>query len=73
MILYTTVGCHLCEQAADLLHRINHPYIATEIGDDDSLVAQYGIRIPVIASDNGNTLDWPFNQSDLIQFISENA
>ncbi len=73
MILYTTLGCHLCDQAADLLNTINQSYIPTEIGDDDVLLAEYGIRIPVIATDNGNTLDWPFTQAELLTFISENV
>ncbi len=71
MILYVTAGCHLCDQAAELLHRVKQDYIATEIGDDDALVAEYGIRIPVVATQRGNTLDWPFTQAELTQFISE--
>ncbi len=73
MILYVTAGCHLCDQAAELLHSINQDYIATEIGDNDALVAEYGIRIPVVAAKSGNTLDWPFTEAKLTQFISENA
>ena len=73
MILYTTIGCHLCEEAENLLHCVNQNYIATEIGDDDALVAEYGIRIPVVKAKSGNTLDWPFNQADLLKFISGNA
>lgn len=75
LILYTTSGCHLCEQAEELIA----PHIQPEgiqlklidIADSDQLFDRYGIRIPVIQ--RGDTLDelgWPFDESQLVLFLS---
>ena len=50
VVLYTTLGCHLCDQARDLLLTVN-PQIdihAVDIAEDDTLIAEYGERIPVL-------------------------
>ncbi|MCX4193480.1 glutaredoxin family protein [Methylophaga sp. OBS1] len=73
IILFTTEGCHLCEQAHELLLNIADKapldIILREIGDDDDLVARYGIRIPVVQFADQQELDWPFKQSDLEAII----
>ena len=50
--LYTTLGCHLCEQALALLKtlspELNLSIEEIEIADSDELVDRYGIRIPVV-------------------------
>jgi hypothetical protein len=72
--LFTTEGCHLCEEAHELLLNVadNHnlQIDLCEIGDDDALVARYGIRIPVVQFADKDELDWPFNESDLKQIIT---
>lgn len=73
--LYTTLGCHLCEQAEALLATVKqtHPMLtifSQEIGDDDELVARYGIRIPVVARADGEEIGWPFDLQQLENFIS---
>jgi len=74
IILFTTEGCHLCEQAHELLLNIadKQPLeiVLQEIGDDDALVARYGIRIPVVQFPDQRELDWPFSQSDVEAIIS---
>ena len=74
VVLYTTVGCHLCELAEALLLQAKQQYsltiIATEIGDDDELVARYGTTIPVIAFEDGSQINWPFELDDIIAQIN---
>jgi len=74
IILFTTQGCHLCEQAHELLLDIadKQPLEISlrEIGDDDDLVARYGIRIPVVQFPDETELDWPFSQADVEAIIS---
>jgi len=68
LILYTTAGCHLCELAEAMLIKLQPTTfntVHTEIGDDDDLVARYGIRIPVIRFPDDTELNWPFEQSDI--------
>ena len=74
-ILYTTEGCHLCEQAAALLApwRANGRLQLQEVDivDDDDLMERYGVRIPVLRlSDSGRELGWPFVTAALEQFLT---
>tara|TARA_R100001377_G_scaffold72154_1_gene47875 strand:- start:676 stop:945 length:270 start_codon:yes stop_codon:yes gene_type:complete len=80
LILYTTAGCHLCEDAQALLGPVL-TYIEQESGqsialreqeisESAALVDVYGLRIPVIQLE-GSTQDlgWPFDQAQAYQFI----
>ncbi|MDG1773731.1 MAG: glutaredoxin family protein [Oceanicoccus sp.] len=73
LILYTTVGCHLCEQALELIEPVLEPkyqIVKVDISDSDDLINRYGIRIPVVArSDNGAEIGWPFDQQQFLLFI----
>lgn len=69
--LFNTSACHLCETAEALLIGIKHPKISwdvIEISEDESLLAKYGTRIPVLLNTaNGKTLNWPFNEAQVIE------
>lgn len=70
--LYTTAGCHLCEQALALLLANNPPLeiCEVEISESESLMQTYGVRIPVIRVDGKDAeLGWPFDSASLAQFI----
>ena len=72
LYFYTTSGCHLCEQAAVLLNGLDNIQIKVcDISDSESLVEQYGIRIPVLLRDDTKEeLGWPFDKERLEQFIA---
>jgi len=74
VLLFTTAGCHLCEQAYQLLQTVaadtDLEIHQVEIGDDDQLVASYGVRIPVVQRKDGHELNWPFDETDIRQLIS---
>lgn len=75
LYLYTTLGCHLCEQCKVILwpalERANLQLKEVEIADDDLLVERYGVRIPVIQlQGESEDLGWPFTESDLQQYLS---
>jgi hypothetical protein len=63
LVLYTTLGCHLCEQAeALILAAVGATVRPVEITDDTELLERYSIRIPVLRRwDTGEELDWPFD------------
>ncbi len=74
VLLYTTLGCHLCEQAKQVLWQVSadFPLLVqdVEISESDDLIEQYGVRIPVIALDNdGAELGWPFSHSDVVALL----
>ncbi|MCC8998716.1 MAG: glutaredoxin family protein [Candidatus Contendobacter sp.] len=63
LALYTTLGCHLCEQAEALIFAaVGATVRPVEITDDVELLERYAIRIPVLRrGDTGEELDWPFD------------
>lgn len=75
LYLYTTLGCHLCEQAQALVQ----PLIAVqgitlelvEISEQEALVERYGIRIPVLRLANREEeLGWPFDAEAARGYLS---
>lgn len=78
LILYTTAGCHLCEDAEAILkycqsYRADISWQLLDIADDETLVQQYGLRIPVIRSNKtGAELGWPFDPGQLMEFVDGN-
>lgn len=74
LILYTTLGCHLCEQAKDViwpqLTQCGYRLREVDIADDVALVERYGVRIPVVyRADLDADLGWPFDGPALAQFL----
>lgn len=76
--LLGTSGCHLCEVAERLVRRIapnlgaNIQHI--DIASDDALVDAYGMKIPVLRTQEGKTseLNWPFDEESLIAWLTSN-
>ena len=87
ILLYTTVGCHLCEQAHELLLPVIEHLNASgmtkgqdlvvklvEISEQEELVEAYGLRIPVIKiAGQSNDLGWPFDAEQAFVFLSQEA
>jgi len=69
-LLYFTDGCHLCDDAQALLQQTSVSYSKVDIIYDPQLVDLYGYSIPVIQSENGHTLNWPFDLQQLNDFIN---
>ncbi len=68
-VLYHTEGCHLCELAAALLNAANVRYRAIDICDDEVLAERYGVSIPVVKSADECCLCWPFDATQLQEFL----
>jgi len=77
--LYTTVGCHLCEEALALLlqaKQAGHGFdiCEVEISESESLMKNYGVRIPVICFEGeADELGWPFTYAEVVTFLSPPA
>ncbi len=69
LTLSTTSGCQLCEHAEAILEQDGHVFQAVDIGDDLSLMEQYGVRIPVVKDGSGRELGWPFDGTQLAHFL----
>lgn len=73
VIIYSTLGCHLCEQALEILKPLlgdDDRIEEVDISESDQLMEQYGIRIPVIKrEDNGQELGWPFDEQQILSWL----
>jgi hypothetical protein len=72
--LYHTDGCHLCEQAEQLvvpLLHSNDELLLIDIMSDEQLIADYQVSIPVLKSEQGQQLFWPFNAHDVRKFLAQ--
>jgi hypothetical protein len=74
LVLYTSLGCHLCEQAEaliePLLPRFELSLEKVEIADSEDLMAHYGMRIPVVRLESAQQeLAWPFVASDFARYV----
>lgn len=63
--MYSTLGCHLCDLALNIIHRSpNHSKLelkVVDIAEDDCLIEQYGTQIPVVYdSATQSEICWPF-------------
>ena len=70
LILFSSPGCHLCEQAEHMLDYLDVSFEMADISSDVNLVRLYGIRIPVLKRDDGAELGWPFDAFDVERFTA---
>ena len=78
LILYGTLGCHLCDQAYDLVSPLvtggNYRLKKLDIADSAELLAMYDVRIPVLyRPDAMLELDWPFTEEIVQAFLAAEA
>ncbi len=74
LTLYSTEGCHLCDEAESLLQaergvRPALAWVVVDIAGDDDLFERYGWLIPVIKDGQGRELRWPFDGEALRGFL----
>ncbi len=72
LVLYGTLGCHLCEQAETLIQSVTDAGVSVvEIADDSELLERYAVRIPVIKrTDTGVELGWPFDAAAIRHWLA---
>ncbi len=70
LILYGTLGCHLCDDAERLLNRLGLVYQYMDIIDDNNLFEQFSTSIPVLCDAEVRAhLNWPFTASDIADWL----
>jgi glutaredoxin len=52
LVLVTRRGCHLCDEALDLLHELGAEPELADVDSDDRLHDQYDWRVPVVLLDD---------------------
>jgi len=74
--LLGTLGCHLCDDAEQLLLAcldLNSVQVEmVDIADSDNLLEPFAMRIPVLRHAPSNTcLDWPFQASQVENLVRQ--
>ncbi len=72
--LYGKPGCHLCEQAEELLEDLADEFSLTissiDITSDSSLFDRYRYEIPVVALENGRSVNGRMSKDQLRALLS---
>ena len=75
VVLYGRRGCHLCEQAREILLRVRaeHPFDLTErdIDCDDALLRAYLERIPVVTIDGVEVFELFVDATELVDRLGQ--
>ena len=65
MILYSRHDCPLCEDAEEILNKLNIDYQFVDIDLDDSLRKKYNSKVPVLVNKSAEELNWPFTDEKI--------
>jgi glutaredoxin len=73
VVLYTRVGCHLCEDAEAVLRRLRaeRPFELrlVDIDRDPELADRYGVRVPVVAVDGVEHFEYEVPSDQLVALL----
>jgi glutaredoxin len=71
--LYGKPGCHLCDDAREVVERVRreHPFELREvdISLDPALFREYGERIPVLALNGEELFDYHVEEAVLVEWL----
>ena len=72
LTLFHTDGCHLCENALELIKQagLDSDLLMRDIVEEESLMAEYQTLIPVVEFSSGAKLLWPFTLEDIQKTIN---
>jgi glutaredoxin len=65
LVLYGRPGCHLCEDAREVLERVGAPFREVNIETDDALHARLLERIPVVVLDGEELFEYFVDEQTL--------
>ncbi|AMK76849.1 MULTISPECIES: glutaredoxin family protein [Methylomonas] len=70
-ILFGTEGCHLCEEAEELLAAAGLDFKSQDIMASEQWQTDYGLLIPVLwHAQSRSQLNWPFDSLQIQNFMS---
>jgi hypothetical protein len=68
-LLFGTEGCHLCDEAEQLLTDAGIAFASKDIMENDDWQQRYGLLIPVLwHAGSRRQLNWPFDSRQLQDF-----
>jgi len=70
LTLYQRDDCQLCDEALAVLAQARVPDFASVFIDGNAeLETRYGERVPVLHTDSGRELGWPFDAASVRAFL----
>ena len=73
MTLYGKPGCHLCDEAREVIERVraDHPFDLREVDVslDPELYREYGERIPVLELDGEELFEFHVEEAALVERV----
>ena len=73
ILLYSRRGCHLCEQAEDLLAAMGLEVETVDIDADESTRAAFGLRVPVLEIDGTAVMEGRFDETAVAALIARRS
>lgn len=74
VLMYSRPRCHLCDDARGVIlsvrERVPFEFEEVDIDSSEELVAEYGIRIPVVLIDGEEFAEYRVNPRELEQALS---
>ena len=70
ILLYTRRGCHLCEQAEDMLAVLGVAAELVDVDRDAEALARYDVRVPVLEIDGVAVLEGGFEERRLTALLA---
>ncbi len=64
ILLYTRRGCHLCEEAEDIVAALAPGTRVVEVGGDEGLERDWGARVPVLVIDGRVVAEGHFDEGE---------
>ncbi len=65
-LLYTRRGCHLCDEAEDLVHLHVPGAAIIDVDADDAARSRYDLRVPVLECDGIVVMEGRFDEAGLV-------
>jgi glutaredoxin len=70
IVLYSRRGCHLCQQAEELLAFHAPDAVTVDVDAAADLAHRYGTRVPVIEIDGRVALEGRFDEAALVRSLT---
>lgn len=70
ILLYTRRGCHLCEEAEDIVASVAPEVRLVEISGDAGLERDWGTRVPVLVVDGRVVAEGRFDEGETTLALS---
>ena len=73
VVLFSRVGCHLCDVARDVLlaerSRSQFEFVEVDVASDEDLERDYGVRIPVVEIDGVDRFEYEVDPDELVSIV----